>query len=72
MFHLTTWTDCCFTHSHLDGVHQVLDQEQAPQLTDGLVEFGQDQVAVFVDHVLGQRHLLVQVLPEGHSHSVTV
>lgn len=53
--------------SHLDGVNQVLDQEQAPQINDGLVEFGQNHVAVLVDHVLRQRHLLVQVLPERES-----
>lgn len=53
--------------SHLDGVDQVLDQEQAPQFNDALVEFGQSHVAVLVDHVLRQRHLLVQVLPERES-----
>lgn len=55
------------SRSHLDGVDQVLDQEQAPQLPDDLVEFGQNHVAVLVHHVLRQRHLLVQVLPERSS-----
>lgn len=51
--------------THLDGVDQVLDQEHASQITQGLVELGQNQVAVLVHHVFGQRHLLVQVLPVG-------
>lgn len=53
--------------THLDGVDQVLDQEHASQVTDGLVELGQNHVAVLVDHVFRQRHLLVQILPAGHS-----
>lgn len=51
--------------THLDGVDQVLDQEEAPQLADGLVELGQSQVTVLVHQVLRERHLLVQVLPVG-------
>lgn len=50
--------------AHLDGVHQVLHEEQAPDFCDGLVEFSQNHVAVLVDHVLGQGHLLVEVLPK--------
>lgn len=49
---------------HLDGVHQVLNQEQAPQVTDSLVKFSQNHVTVLVDHFLRERHLLVQELPE--------
>lgn len=55
--------------AHLDGVHQVLHQEQAPDFCDGLVEFGQNHVAVLMDHVLGQGHLLVEVLPERQRQS---
>lgn len=51
--------------THLDGVNQVLNQEEAPQLADALVELGQSQVTVLVHHFLGERHLLVQVLPVG-------
>lgn len=53
--------------SHLDGVNEVLDQEKASQFSDGLVEFGQNHVAVLVDHVFRQSHLLLQVLPERKS-----
>lgn len=53
--------------THLDGVDQVLDQEEAPQLADGLVELGQSQVTVLVHHFLRERHLLVQVLPAGRN-----
>ena len=55
------------TRSHLDGVDQVVHQEEAPQFTDGPVCSGQEQVAVLVDHVLRQRHLTVQVHPERDS-----
>lgn len=48
---------------HLDGVNQVLDQEEAPQVAHGLVDPGQGHVAVPMDRVLRQSHLLVQVQP---------
>lgn len=50
--------------SYLDGVHQVLYQEEVSELQDNLVEFAQSHVTVLVDRILRQRHVLVKVLPE--------
>lgn len=52
-----------FRESDLQGIDQVLHQEEAAQLVEGGVDPAQGYVAVFVDHLIGQRDVLLQIQP---------
>lgn len=51
--------------THLEGIHQVIDEEEAPQLAHGAVHVAQHHVAVLLDELLGHGHIRVQVGPAG-------
>lgn len=52
--------------ANLQGIDQILDQEQPAQLLHAGVGVEQDFVGVFTDLVLGQRDLHLQVGPEDN------
>lgn len=56
---------CSQSPTHLEGIHQVIDEEEAPQLPDGAVHVAQHDIAVFLDELLGHGHIRVQVSPAG-------
>lgn len=53
--------------THLEGIHQVIDEEEAPQLPDSAIHMAQHDVAVLLDELLRHGHIRVQVSPAEDS-----
>lgn len=58
--------------THLEGIHQVIDEEEAPQFPDGAVHVAQHDAAVLLDELLRHGHIRVQVSPAGDSQETSL
>lgn len=58
--------------THLKGIHQVINEEEAPELPDGAVHVAQHNIAVLLDELLWHSHIWVQVSPAGDSQEISV
>ena len=58
-------------HTHLEGVHQVLDQEEAAHLLEGAVDVGQAHVHVLTEGLGGNTDVLLHEGSAKHTHTNT-